>query len=52
MGARVSEFFSKDLYLKKKRDVIFFFFGGGGGGGGGWTGVVGGVARVNVLFFK
>ena len=31
-GARVCEFFSKNLNLKK---IFFFFFGGGGGGGGG-----------------
>ena len=35
-GARVSEFFSKNLNLKK----IFFFFLGGGGRGGGRRGVL------------
>ena len=49
-GARVSEFFSKNLNLKK---IFFFFFWGGGGGGGWWSGWGGGGgSSVSKFLFK
>ena len=45
-GARVSEFFSKNLNLKKNLFFFFFFLGGGGGGGGG------GGSSVSEFLFK